>query len=83
MVQYCPFQLSRSNLDALIFDQLLKLVGDVEVTLVIYISNISGFKVPFFVEGVGSTFRIIKTSLEDIQSLHEQLAGLASVIFAV
>lgn len=65
------------DLKALVFDQLLDTIGDVEVSVFVLVADVSGAEVAVFGERVAGAFGVIQVAEEDVGTFYPELADLA------
>jgi hypothetical protein len=61
-------------LEALVFDQFLDAIRDVEVPKGVYISDVSGLEIPVGGECIGGTRGIVQITFEDVGTLEPNFA---------
>ena len=65
------------DLKALVFDQLLDTIGDVEVSVVVLVADVSSAEVAVFGERVAGAFGVVQVAEEDVGAFYPELADLA------
>ena len=75
--QQLALELGRRDLEALVLDELLDAVGDVEVPVLVLVADVAGLEVAVGGEGVGGAGGVVQVAFEDVGALDPELARFA------